>query len=715
MRAEPLDDRQTEGDGIIATEELYRRPARPPNYEAECRALTMLARHMTLDPHGVLQKLTELIVDLSEADAAGACVLDTFDGNNQFHWHASAGRFGEELLKVIPGDTNPCAKVISSSEVLLFTGGDRYFPPSSGLQARLYENLLVPWSVNGRKVGALWVVAHSLHKRFDAEDVRLLQSLSSFASAAWQVISALDKAEAGKEALEARVEERTRELSNANEALLQSEARLRSVLNVDTVGVIYFDMSGHILDANDAFLAMSGFTRHDLRTGMLTRQRLTPPEWREVSLRAFLDIKKRGRTTPYEREYLRRDGSRWWALFDAKLLNDLTIVEFVIDITERKHAEQLLKEADRRKDAFLATLAHELRNPLAPISNAMQLLQTASSDGRRMADRLLVIVQRQVSNIVRLVDDLLEMSRIATGKIELRKAPVLLSDIVRDAIDTCQPQISGARHQLAVCLPQEPLLLEADSVRLTQIFANLLINSAKYTDPGGSILLTGRREGPCAVVSVKDNGIGISQDMLPHIFEMFAQAFHSGDRGKGGLGIGLHMVRNLVELHGGTIEARSEGPGCGSEFIVSLPLIPGTYGVTTRSEQEAEAAMSFSGCQILVVDDNRDAADSLAMLLVARGAAVEVFYNGPDLLAELGKHCPQAIVLDIGMPGMSGHEVARQIRQDARFAAVKLIALTGWGQEADRLQSQASGFDLHLTKPVDIAVLEAFLAEASSA
>jgi len=377
------------------------------------------------------------------------------------------------------------------------------------------------------------------------------------------------------------------------------------------------------------------------------------------------------------------------------------------DITQRKEAEAALREADRRKNEFLAILAHELRNPLAPIRNSLHILRmSAGSDPS--ADCVTDIMERQVNHMVRLVDDLLEISRITRGKIELRKEPVELAAIVRGAVETSRPLIDSACHQLAMAIPPEPLTLEADAVRLTQVIANLLNNAAKYTDAGGQIWLTVRREGERVAISVRDNGTGIPADMLPYVFDLFMQANRSSDRAQGGLGIGLALVKSLVEMHGGSVRAHSDGPGKGSEFVVRLPLAasPRPAG---RAEPEPRPSTVLPARRVLVVDDNRDAAESLGMLLRLLGADVHVVYNGPDALEALTAYRPAVVLLDIGMPNMDGHEVARQIRQRPEFQDVTLIALTGWGQEEDRRLSQSAGFNYHLIKPADAGALQMLL------
>jgi PAS domain S-box-containing protein len=376
------------------------------------------------------------------------------------------------------------------------------------------------------------------------------------------------------------------------------------------------------------------------------------------------------------------------------------------NITDRKQMEDALREADRRKDEFLAVLAHELRNPLAPIRNSLHILRlTCQQDPA--AERVGEMMERQVNHLVRLVDDLMEVSRITRGKIELRTEPVEVAAVIRSAVETSRPVIEAAGHQLALAIPPEPLTLEGDPVRLAQVFANLLNNSAKYTRPGGQILLSVRQDSNEAVISVRDTGVGISAVMLPRVFDMFMQVDRHADRAQGGLGIGLTLVKSLVELHGGSITAHSEGPGRGSEFVVRLPLAAVERRVQDPVKSSPPAVLGPR--RVLVVDDNCDAAQSLGMLLKVLGADVRVVYNGPDALEALASYKPDLVLLDIGMPGMDGHEVARRIRQRPEFQDVTLIALTGWGQEEDRRRSQTAGFDYHLIKPADMSALQTLL------
>jgi signal transduction histidine kinase/ActR/RegA family two-component response regulator len=375
-------------------------------------------------------------------------------------------------------------------------------------------------------------------------------------------------------------------------------------------------------------------------------------------------------------------------------------------LLERDRAVRALEEADRRKDEFLATLAHELRNPLAPIRNSLHILRLTSANGSSAS--LYDIMQRQVDYMVRLVDDLLEVSRITRGKIELRKERADLCAIVQAAVETTRPLIESSNHELTIELTPEPLFLEADTVRLTQVFANILNNAAKYTDAGGHIWIGATRRGDDAVVSVRDTGIGIPAAVLPRVFDMFVQDETTKGRGGGGLGIGLTLARTLVEMHAGSVDARSDGLGKGSEFVVRLPLSADLHPSPPDAAQAVSAAV-YGPTRILVVDDSRDSADSLRALLELLGAQVRVAYDGSAALDVVCAYRPEAVLLDIGMPGMDGYEVARRIRDRPESQHVTLIALTGWGQQKDRRDSEAAGFDHHLIKPVDIDALQGLL------
>jgi PAS domain S-box-containing protein len=364
---------------------------------------------------------------------------------------------------------------------------------------------------------------------------------------------------------------------------------------------------------------------------------------------------------------------------------------------------------DLRKDEFLATLAHELRNPLAPITNSLQVLRVAADQSQLSDSR--AVIERQVGQLVHLVDDLLDVSRVSRGKLELRRRPVLLTDVLLAAIETSQPAIDAQRHRLHVTQPPENVWLDADLTRLAQVFANLLNNSAKYMEPGGTITVEATASATEVVVSVSDTGIGIAPEMLPNIFDLFVQADRSLERAQGGLGIGLTLVRRLVELHNGSVSARSDGPGKGSQFIVRLPRAAANADkAPVTPAHVTTSAGTLPARRILVVDDNKDAVESLALLLVIGGQTVATARDGVDALTQFQQFVPDVVVLDIGLPGLNGYEVARRIRSMESGKRVILVALTGWGQDEDRRRTVQAGFDHHLVKPVDFDALKALLA-----
>ena len=378
------------------------------------------------------------------------------------------------------------------------------------------------------------------------------------------------------------------------------------------------------------------------------------------------------------------------------------------EAVERKRAEEALREADRRKDEFLAMLAHELRNPLAPVRNAVQILRL-SGISPETAEQARAVIDRQVQHLVRLVDDLLDVSRIMRGKIELRKQRLDLAGVVARAVETAQPIIDAHGQRLEVALPAEPLWVEGDLVRLTQVLANLLNNAAKFTERAGRIFLTATREADAVEVRVGDTGIGIAPELLPKVFDLFVQADRSIARSQGGLGIGLTVVKHLVELHGGTVSVTSAGTGQGSEFIVRMPTFaaaPAGGPPLAPGEEKPKVAHSR---RVLVVDDNVDAANSLAMLLRLNKHQVCEAHDGFAALQAADQFLPDVVLLDIGLPGLSGYDVAKRLRADPRFAEILVVAMTGYGQEEDRQRSRQAGFDHHLVKPVEPGVVQKLL------
>jgi signal transduction histidine kinase/CheY-like chemotaxis protein len=382
------------------------------------------------------------------------------------------------------------------------------------------------------------------------------------------------------------------------------------------------------------------------------------------------------------------------------------------DITDRKRAEAALRDADRRKEQFIALLAHELRNPLAPLRNSLNTMRLAAGDASVVASAR-AMMERQLSHIVRLVDDLLDISRISQNNIELRRSRVQLGDVVSSAVETARPLIDAAGHELTITLPEEPIYLDADLTRLAQVFSNLLTNSAKYTEKGGRIWLKAERRDDQVVVSVRDTGIGIPAEDLARIFDMFSQVERASERTLGGLGIGLALVKGLVELHGGTVSVQSGGADQGSTFTATLP--------TLRSEPIALALaptldnMAGQGQKrrILVVDDNRDSANSMALMLKLLGNEVRTAHDGLEAVDLAERFRPELILMDVGMPRLNGYEATERIRESDWGKKLTILALTGWGQDGDRLHSRKAGCDGHLVKPVALADLEKVLVDFS--
>jgi len=382
----------------------------------------------------------------------------------------------------------------------------------------------------------------------------------------------------------------------------------------------------------------------------------------------------------------------------------IQLAQLAVVAIENARLYDQLRDQDRRKDEFLATLAHELRNPLAPIRTGLHVLQHEVTP--EQSTRALEMMSRQLVHLVRMVDDLLEISRVTLGKIQLQRARVDLRAVLDSALETTRSLVEARGHELAVRVPSQPMPIDVDPTRLSQVFANLINNAAKYTPDGGRISITAEVSGPTLSVRVRDTGVGIPADMLPDVFDMFTQVGQSIERSQGGLGIGLTLVRRLVEMHDGTVSAHSDGPSLGSTFVVTLPLAPAQD--TTSDPEDVEPIAP--GLRVLVVDDNVDAAEMLAMLLELRGHQISLAHNGRRALELAAELSPQVIFLDIGLPGLNGYEVARQIRAGAGTPPM-LVALTGWGTDEDRRQSAAAGFDTHLVKPVDLAKIEAVLVE----
>lgn len=501
----------------------------------------------------------------------------------------------------------------------------------------------------------------------------------------------------------------------AEQELRHNEERLELAQNAGRIGTFEWHIQSDRVEWSDVEEEIFGLATGTFDGTLDHWKRTLHPADRDRVVRECLQAVATGSDLHTEFRILRPDGETRWILGKGRVYCDelgvpLRMVGVNVDITDRKQSEEALREADRRKDEFLATLAHELRNPLAPIRNSLQILKLPHIEPE-VAAQAREMMERQLHHMVRLVDDLLDVSRVMRGKIELRKELIELSAIVARAVETVQPLIDAQNHELIIDVPQESLLVSADPIRLAQVIGNIVTNAAKYTDAGGQIRIAATHVEDMVELRVKDNGIGIAPPMLSQIFDLFVQADQASVRSQGGLGIGLTLVRNLVELHGGEVAAHSDGIGTGTEIVVRLPMhrLPKRLA-NDETPHTNTVAQDIAGRRLLVVDDNRDAATSLAMLLRLQGCEVQIANDGPTAIEAAMKHRPELIFLDIGMPGMDGYEVARRIRHLPGLGDITLAALTGWGQQEDRRRSAEAGFDHHLVKPVQPSMLETVLA-----
>ncbi len=497
-------------------------------------------------------------------------------------------------------------------------------------------------------------------------------------------------------------------------ALRRSDRIYRAIGDSIDYGIWVCDADGRNTYASESFLELVGMTQEQCAN--FGWKSILHPDDAERAIAALKDCVQRGGIWNIEHRIRGVDGRYHPVLARGVPVRDesgkvLCWAGINLDIADIKEAEDALREADRRKDEFLAILAHELRNPLAPMRYALAIARqpTRTPEQQRQAEE---VMERQLRHMSRLLDDLLDVSRITHGTLEMRKSPIELTQAIATAIESARPLMDSRQHALTLDLPRHAMRVEADLVRLSQVFANLLINAAKYTDARGRLELRVWQEGESALVSVRDNGIGIAPEMLPRLFTLFAQERSALDRSEGGLGIGLALVKGVVALHGGTVQARSDGIRRGSEFIVSLPLCPPSDEVVD-SEADAAPAAGSNLC-IVVADDNRDSAETCAMLLQLHEHKVHTAHTGRGALALAERLRADVALLDIGMPEMNGYEVAQRIRASAWGRGMFLIAITGWGQADDKERALAAGFDHHLTKPIDPAQLEQLLRDATA-
>ena len=510
------------------------------------------------------------------------------------------------------------------------------------------------------------------------------------------------------------LEMQNEELQRARGAAEEASEKYGDLFDFAPIGYFLWDAEGRILEINLAGAALLGLDRNAMiqkQFGQFVAMDNRP---------AFVDFCKRVLTTDTRETCevkLLKDGQPVYALVEGIAAQDhqgqgKLCRAAVIDITARKQAEDKLAEVDRRKDQFLAMLSHELRNPLAPILNAVQLLQLQKGENS-VQQKALAIIERQVGQLTHLVGDLLDVSRAITGRIQLCQEQVAVSSIMERAVETARPLIDQRKHELTVSLPPDPIWLYADASRLEQVVTNLLTNAAKYTNEGGHIWLSAQQEGDKAVLRVRDTGLGIAPAFLPHVFDLFTQAQRSSDRSQGGLGIGLTLAKRLVEMHGGTVGVSST-LGQGSEFVVSLVVCPpGAMSLKTQPPPTEIAKPTGPALRVLVVDDNVDAANVLKMLVEEAGHLVRMAHTGPTALAAALDYRPDVMLLDIGLPELDGFEVAKRIRQEPLLHDIVLVAMTGYGQAAGRQRMQEAGFDHYLVKPADFEKVQQILTSVS--
>jgi PAS domain S-box-containing protein len=502
------------------------------------------------------------------------------------------------------------------------------------------------------------------------------------------------------------------ERRRADRSLRASEGRLRFVLDSMPQKVFTARPGGEADYFNPQWGEFTGLAVERMRDSGWTQ--IIHPDDVQENVKAWKQAVAAGEPYRFEHRFRRVQGDYRWHVTRAVPMRDEAgrVVLWVgssTDIHDVKQSAEALREADRRKDEFLAMLAHELRNPLAPVRNSLEVMKRAGGDPAVLRE-LRTTMERQVGHMVKLVDDLLEISRISRGRLELKTVPVELASVLYHAVEQARPHIDSAGHDLMVTPPAEPVYLLADAVRLAQVFSNLLNNACKFTRARGRIWLTAERQGEHVVVSVKDTGMGIPCDKLGSVFEMFMQLDRSLERTQGGLGIGLTLVKRLVEMHGGKVEARSDGPGKGSEFVVRLPVHVGPGPQRPPAPPTAQEPRQQAGHRFLVVDDNRDAADTLTMLLRLTGVEAHTAYDGQEAVEAAANLRPDVILFDIGMPRLNGYDAARHIREQPWGKDVLLVALTGLGQLEDRRRSLEAGFNEHLVKPVEHAALEKLIA-----
>ena len=735
MTSASCPERTPEPSTVAVTAELEKRAHRPARHDAESRALAHLARVLADRPERALQAVADTVLELCEAGSAGISVLEHSEGGLQFRWRALAGAAAGHTPELKPSEQTPCGLVVEQDRLVLFDRPARFYACLNEVSPHIEEALLVPVHVGMKTIGTLWALTHDTHKHFDSEDARLITNLADVAGAACRTLSALRGFEAHRalfERIHEEMQTRNVELSieveerkRIADALHRSEQRLRLAMEATAMGTFEWDIARDHLQYSPNVKRQFGLHSDGPATLEEVLASIHPEDRAATAagIRASLDPKGNRIYAGEFRTLAAADPPKWVDVRGV-VLSDAQgepqcMVGIVLDITERKQQETELRRTaaelgieNRLKDEFMATLAHELRNPLTPIRNGLEILALTGlthPTQRRACD----VMGRQLRHLVRLVDDLLDISRVTQGKLTLRSERVTLQRLIESAVETILPQIEAAQHDLTIDVPSEPVWMQVDPVRIAQAIGNVLANSARYTPAGGRIELSARRVNGGVEIRVHDNGIGIAPHMLSQLFDMFAQARRDNSHSDTGLGIGLALTRALVTMHGGTVRAESEGVGKGSTFVLWLPLAQDLLASEPLCEKPQPAARKRR--RVLVVDDDVDSADSMAALLGLMGHEVHEARDGRQAVHAARVFEPDVIFMDIGMPGLDGHEAARRIRSLPLPRRPMIVALTGWGQEFHQVRSREAGIDAHLVKPVDAGTISKLLNELNGA
>jgi len=727
-------------EAVIITPELSRRTLRDRDLAAEHLAVTELMEEMATvagktGSDRILQRLVDTARCHCRADTAGISMLEMDGENEVFRWHAIAGPWAYLAGGTIDRGLSACGMVVHANAPVLMERPQRHYGVLPGGEP-ITEMLMIPFHFEDRPVGTLWVVSLGEQgRRFDAEDLRLLTSLGRFASIAYRLTLTQDRVSQYR--LEAELADSRLLQAISSELITENDEKgFRERLLDAAMSIMRSDCAslqmckegpdggqleliahrGFSQEAIDRWQSVGPSTLTTCGEVLRSGRRVICPDVTKCDFMAGsedLAFYLRGgihavQSTPLLSRSGRLMGafSTHWRSTHSPSDRDLRLLDILArqaaDLLERMLAEERLRESDRRKEEFLATLAHELRNPLAPILNAVQYLELVAPVAPEMRWAREVIV-RQTTHLTRLVDDLLDVSRINHARLEIRKERVELERVLHAALETTQPFLEQRCQTLRVVLPAESLTVDADQMRLSQVFANLINNAAKFSSAGGCVEVIVEARGDVVDVRVRDHGIGIEAAELQGIFDLFRRVRPSYVHDQGGLGIGLTLVKRLVEMHGGTVGASSAGPGLGSEFTVQLPLVTSIADVPAVGDDSH--SIEHGHLRVLVVDDHVDGATSMCRLLRVMGYEAFQANDGLEGLAAAAELRPDVVLLDIAMPKLNGYEVARRLRAEAWGKHMLLVAVTGWGQDSDKQRASDAGFDFHLTKPVDVTEL----------